>query len=267
MAADSPLPLPRATAPRRWPVALLVALLTGIGGAALALPIADWATELLDVSNFEGSRSVGVVCIWMPLAFIVGLIVGFGASLSMKGRGFGGFAKRQAVSWLIMAVLISAGAGLAYLDADHAPSIDGRTLALAIELRVPTNGRTAMELQKNGFCAYLFTEASHRQNTGEIQWSDSTQTQEFITLPMWAPVNSRNVPRIITTNMEGEAEQRFDVKLPQSPTTVDAAWTEWLPMKSGDGTEPPPSNQCFVRYKVRFSVEHSGTPADSSPDE
>jgi hypothetical protein len=247
---------------------LLVAFLTACAGAALALPVSDWAMELLDVSNFEGRLAYGAVCLWTPLGFLAGAVVGFVTGLTMGGRGFGGYLKRQVVSLVIVSALIAASAGLAYLAADHAPVIDGKTLSLQIEMRVPKGDFTPAELrEKRGFCVYLFVPEAHRQNTGTIDWAGAAQDAQFITLPVWAPINSRHGARSITADMEGEEGQLLDVKLPGSPQKIDDAWTDWLPMGRADRMSGAPERQNVVRYRVRFESEYSPAPLPESQEE
>jgi hypothetical protein len=245
--------------PKRWPVALLVALITGIASAFISVPISDWAMTALKVSNFEGGRAMGVVCIWAPLAAIVGMVVGFVVSFQIKRPGFAGFALRQGLALAIMVLLIGGVGGLAYATADHPPLIDGKTLALDIEVRVPAKGRSIEDLKTQKFDVAVVVSASDRSYS-DLRWSEATQTDEFITVPAWGTLNSSNAGREITAGVEGENRQLFSVMLGAKPTKLDQ-WSEWTPPRQRfDGSKPAPNDQYLVRYRVRFDSLYSPTP-------
>ena len=249
-----------AAQPKRWPMALLVALVTGVCGAVLAVPVSDWAMEAHHVSTREGGRACAAVGFFAPLAFIAGSVVGFTCGLLLGGSGLAGYLKRQAIALLAIAGLVCAVAGIAYASADHPPVIHGKTLALDIEVRVPTYGESIEELKANGFSVALLVSASDR-DYADMRWSEATRTEEFITVPAWAQLRSRKAGREITVGIEGENRQIFDVGRPASPKSIDDAWTEWLPPRSlFDGTKPSAEHQYFVRYRVRFETEYSPTP-------
>ncbi|MEO5720367.1 MAG: hypothetical protein ABIR71_02725 [Chthoniobacterales bacterium] len=122
---------------KRWPIALLVAFLTALAGAALAIPVSDWAMQAHQVSSFEGERAYGVVCVFLPLAFLVGGSVGFWIGMALGGSGFTGYLKRQGVALAVIVALVLAVGGWSYAIANHPPLVDGKALALEIEARVP----------------------------------------------------------------------------------------------------------------------------------
>ena len=213
------------------------------------------------VSNFEGARGYAVVCIWIPLGFIVGSVTGFVVGLTMKRTGVAGFFLKQAVALLAIAVLIGGVGGLSYAAADHPPLIDGNGLALEIETRVPAKGRSLADLQAQDFDVALVASASDR-NYSDMRWSEATQADNFITVPAWAVLNSRSANREITAGVKEENRQIFNVLLPPSPKQVDERWSEWAgPRQRFDGSKPAPEDEYQVRYRVRFARDYEPTPA------
>ncbi|MDQ6939204.1 MAG: hypothetical protein M3119_03510 [Verrucomicrobiota bacterium] len=105
---------PATPKPKRGPVALLVGLVSGIAAAALWAPVSDWAMQEHHVSNMEGGRAYAVIGLWIPLAFIVGGIVGFAVSLQVKGLGFVGYLFKQGIAIAIVVLLVGLGAGISY---------------------------------------------------------------------------------------------------------------------------------------------------------
>jgi hypothetical protein len=249
---------------RRWPIALLVGFVNAIAAAVLCVPVADWAMEQLHVSNFEGGRGYAIVCLWIPLSFIVGFVVGFGISFVVKRGGFVGYAIRQGLALFIVAILICGAGGLAYASADHPPLINDQNLALEIEVRVPTKGRSIEELRAADFNIALVVSASDRSYS-DLRWSEATRTEEFITLPAWATLNSKNAGREITAGVNGESRQVFNVLRTASPKQIDEAWSEWAtPRERFDGSKPAPEDQYLARYRVRFAAEYSPTPTPTA---
>lgn len=259
--------------PKRWPVALLVAIVTGIFGASLAAPVSDWAMQQHHVSNFEGGRGYAVACFWLPVSFLVSCIAGWVVSFLIKRSGGIGYLLKQGGALAVVTLLVAAGAGLAYITADHPPLIDGQNLALEIEVRVPAKGRTIEDLKKADFSIALVVSASDRSYS-DMRWAEATQSNEFITVPAWADLNSRNAEREITAGVQDENRQMFNVLRRASPK-IDETWSEWTPpYQRFDGSKPSPEDQYLVRYRVRFASEYSPTPRptiestpDSSPDE
>ncbi|MBA3385218.1 MAG: hypothetical protein H0T95_01100 [Chthoniobacterales bacterium] len=246
---------------RRWPVGLLVGLIAGIAGALLAAPVSDWAMEAHHVSTMEGGRACAVVGIWMPLAFIGGFAVGFVASLRLSGSGFVGFAKRQGLALLITAALVGVVGGLGWATADHPPEIDGKNLALEIEVRVPRKSRTIDDLKAHDFTVALVISASDR-NYSDMRWSEARAENDFIIVPAWSALNSRNAGREITAGVDGENRQIFNVILPASPKKADGTWSDWTGARQRfDGSKPAPQDQYLARYRVRFANEYSPTPS------
>ncbi len=249
--------------PRRWPLGLLVGLLTGAAGAFLAIPVSDWAMQAHHVSAMEGQRACAAVGLWAPLAFVAGGLVGLLVSLLLGGTGFAGYLRRQGVALAAIALLVLGAGGLGYLTAEHPPTLDGKALALEIETRVPAAGRTVAELRAAEFNVALLVSASDR-SYAEIRWSEARSEEDAIIVPAWAALRSRNFSREISAGPAGENLQLFPVALPASPRAADRMWSGWIaPDRRFEGGPPPPLEQYRVRYRVRLAEEQP--PAEVEP--
>jgi len=239
-----------------------VALITGVAGAVLAVPVSDWAMEAHHVSSMEGGRACAAIGIFAPLAFLVGALGGFVLSMWMKGVGFVGYLKRQALSLLTIAALVLAVGGLGYATADHPPLADGKPLALEIEVRVPTKNRSLEELKAARFMIALVVSVSDR-NYSNLRWDQARRTEEYMTVPAWAPLLSKNARWQITAHTEGESGQIFDVLLEASPP-VGPAWSGWIrPRERFDHSPVAPAEEYQVRYRVvSFPPDPAWLPAD-----
>jgi MFS family permease len=114
-----------------------IAFLTAIAGAVLSVVASLYLTELYHVSNFEGGRGMLIFFALAPLGLIVGFIIGLVVALRSRGTGFGGFAKAQGIALGIAIGLAAIVSGILYLAADHPPKLDGKSLALEFELKIP----------------------------------------------------------------------------------------------------------------------------------
>lgn len=103
------------------------------------------------VSSMEGGRACATMGIFAPLAFMVGSLAGFGLSLWLPGSGLIGYLKRQGVSLLVIVALVFAVGGIGWGTADHPQLYDGKSLALEIEVQVPTKNQTLEELKAADF--------------------------------------------------------------------------------------------------------------------
>ncbi|MGI9089024.1 MAG: hypothetical protein ACR2HH_14985 [Chthoniobacterales bacterium] len=246
-------------------MALLVGFVTALASAALTMPVAAWAMEALEVSNREGGRGFAIVLIWVPLALLLGFVSGFVVSFMIRRAGFAGYAMRQGIALALMAALILGVGGLVYGTADHPPLIDRKNLALEIETRVPTKGRSLEDLQAQDFTVALVVSDSDRSYS-DLRWQNATRTEEFITVPAWAGLNSRNAGREITAGVKDENRQIFNVLLGASPGKTDDSRSERAsPRERFDHSKPAPNEQYLVRYRVRFAEEYSPTPTPSAP--
>lgn len=250
---------PTTTADKRWPIALLVGFVSAVVSVPLCVWLADWAMRAHHVSNFEGGRAYAVIFCWVPPGFTVTLAAAFFVALQIKRRGFAGYLLKQVVGILVAMLIIAAAGGIGYATADHPPLIDGKNLALQIEVRVPANGRSVDDLKKAGFEVALVVSTSDR-NYADLRWAEATQSNEFIVVPAWANLNSRNAGREITVGVKDENRQIFNVMRRASPD-IDETWSDWeAPRERFDGSKPARQDAYQVRYRVRFAEEYSPTP-------
>src|SRR4051812_24780718 len=126
---NEPAPPVAPTRLRRWPVGLLVGLITSIVAGCAIVPIADWVTRMHHVSNMEGGRGCLIAVVWLPLAAIAGFVIGFVAALLVRQPGFLGYIIPQGIATGAAIVLLGAVAAIGYATANHPPLIDGKELA------------------------------------------------------------------------------------------------------------------------------------------
>ena len=242
--------------PWRGPVALLVALVNGIAGALLYLPVAFWGMEIHHASHFEGSSDFGglyldAVCchhrfsswIWDQFFYKAARI----SRLRLPAGNRVAYHRR------------SNRARRRHHLCNRRPStcatIGGKQLALEIELRVPANGRTIEQLQTVGFAARMDAEHDYAPDAS-LLWSRAARADEFVTVPMWAALHSETSTREIAVWDAHESWHTFKVAVPASPQKLDEQWSDWIVSVSRD-----PDNkerqvlECHARYRVRFAAD------------
>src|SRR5947209_12788975 len=267
MENTDPAPAAAPKTVRRWPVGLLVGLITAILSACAIIPIADWVTTMHHVSNMEGGRGCLMVMVWIPLAAMLGFVVGFVTTLLVRQSGLLGYVIPQAIAIAVCLVVLSAVAGIGYASADHPPLIDGKEVALEIEVQAPAKGRSIEQLKAADFSIALTVTTSDRAYC-DVRWVDAVESEGKIFVTAWARLNSRNAGREITVGVNGEDRQVFNVMLTASPKKTTDEWSEWqTPRTTFSGKMPAPDDQYLVRYRVRLAEEYSPTPAPNSPVE
>ena len=246
-------------AKRRWPLGLLVGLLTAIATAFAIIPVADWVMEMHHVSSMEGGRACAVVALWMPAAGLVGFIMGFVVTLLVRRDGFVGYLIPQGIALLAAGLGIAAAAGVGYATANHPPLLNGQPLALQIEVQVPAKGRTIEALKAQDFSVALLSNSDARY--ADLRWAEAMQTNDIIRVAAWVPLNSTDAGRQISVGINDEDRQLFVVVRAGAPKKIDEEWSEWTaPRTTFSGAKPEPNDQYLVRYRVRFANEYSPTP-------
>jgi MFS family permease len=141
---------------------IAIAFLTAIAGAVLSVVASLYLTELYHVSNFEGGRGMLIVFALAPLGLIVGFVIGLVVALWSRGTGFGGFAKAQGIALGIATGFAAIVSGILYLAADHPPKLDGKSLTLEFELKIPAALKLPAQPSEQTLYASLY--ANNRDN-------------------------------------------------------------------------------------------------------
>ncbi|MDQ6860062.1 MAG: hypothetical protein M3032_02770 [Verrucomicrobiota bacterium] len=257
---------PAAAPKRRWPLALLVGFITAVAAAFAILPVADWVMEMHHVSTMEGGRACAAVALWMPVSGLVGFVMGVVATLLVRRGGFVGYLIPQGLALGGVVLAIAAAAGIGYATADHPPLLDGKELALEIEVQAPAKGRSVEALKAQDFSVALLS--SSRGNYADLRWIDALQSGDSILVTAFATMKTSDAGRQISVGTANENRQLFTVMLPASPKKIDEEWSEWTPPRTTfTGSKPAPNDQYLVRYRVRFAAEYSPTPSPETAGE
>jgi MFS family permease len=230
-----------------------IALLTAIAGGILSTAASLYLTELYHVSNFEGGRGMLIFFALAPLGFIVGLIIGLIVALLSRGTGFSGFAKAQGIALAVTISLAAIVSGTLYLAADHPPTLNGKSLALEFEVKIPPTLKLPAQPSVQTLHASLY--ANDRDNRYALLDYDKITTRDgFVFVPGKASLLSQTFNRdlLVSIESEGGVSQFIKLKLRAKPTKEDEAWSDWMTATERADLSPVPDGERIaVRYRVQ----------------
>ena len=232
---------------------IAIALLTAIAGTILSVVASAYLTELYHVSDFEGGRGMLIFFALAPLGFVVGLIIGLIVALLSRGIGFGGFAKAQGIALGITIGLAAIVSGILYLAADHPPTLDGKSLALEFEVKIPPTLKLPPQPGTQNLHASLY--ANDRDNRyAQLDYDKIATRDGYIVVPGKTSLLSQTFNRdlLVSIESEGGASQFIKLKLRAKPTKEDEEWSDWMTAtERADLSSVPEGERIAVRYRVQ----------------
>lgn len=230
-----------------------VALLTAIAGGVLAVVASLYLTKLYHVSDFEGGRGMLIFFALAPLGLIVGFIVGLVVGLVSRAAGVRGFVKAQGIAFGVALALAAIVSGVLYLAADHPPKLDGKSLALEFEVKIPPALKMPAEADAQTLHASLY--ANNRDNRfATLDYDKIAKRDGYIFVPGKASLLSQTSNRDLLVSVEGEsgASQFIKLKLPANPRKEDEAWSDWVTAtEEADLSPVPEAQRIALRYRVQ----------------
>ena len=233
--------------------AIVIAFLTAIAGAVLSVVASVYLTELYHVSNLEGGRGMLIFFALAPLGLIVGFIIGLVVALRSRGTGIGGFAKAQGIALGIAIGLTAIISGILYLAADQPPKLDGKSLALEFELKIPSALKLPDQPSEQMLHASLYANNRHNRYA-ELDYDKIASRDGYVFVPGKASLLSQTFNRDLLVSIEGAggASQFIKLKLRAKPRKEDEAWSVWIAAtEQADLSPVPESERIAVRYRVQ----------------
>ena len=243
----------------RWLPAGLVGLVTGAITAFVGAYAADLGTRWHRVPDMEGQRGMAIAFLFIPLAFVVGLVVGIvvarrGGDVGSFAAGLARLAKAVGVALGLVAVTL----GFAWLTTNHPPTIDGQELVLEWEMRLPPGFTPRDSLSHHDFRVGLVASADDRDYT-RIRFDQVAQDDSFVVVTGSGYLRSRASRSLSMTWGPFDAHnpvQFVELPLAPVPSRRDMAWTDWMPLTQYmDLTPVPAERRALVRYRVSFAKD------------
>jgi len=231
-----------------------IGLLTAIVSAVFAVIGGDLTTRAHGVSNMEGGRAMAIVFLIAPAGALVGLIVGLVAARKVRTPGGAGFAKALALAIGVAATLGLVVFGYSWWRAPHAPEIDGHTLDLEFEVRMPA-GRDAPAADA-GFTVLMTSngQGDDRRNA-DLKFDALSRSEDRVVLPASAFLYTTTRQRFLVVNDVDGKHYWFDLPLRARPRAEDQSWSDWWPAPGKSATADVNGNGGFqIRYRVQPST-------------
>ncbi len=230
---------------------LLIAVLTGAVGAVLAVIGGDMTTRAHHVSNMEGGRAMLVLYAIAPAGALLGIIVGVVMARSVPGPGFGAFAKAQGIALLLTSTVSVVVFGFALWRAPRPPELDGQSLTLEFEIRLPP-GRAVPD-STGDFSVVLFSRGyGDDRRSADLKLDATTRSDARIVVPASAFLYTTTRQRFLIVNDLGDRHYWFDLPLPARPGRQAETWTDWWPRPGETATTDTHGNGGFqIRYHVQ----------------
>ena len=223
---------------------LLIALISAIIAAVLALYIGDAASRAHRVSDMEGGRG-WLLLFCMGLGFLAGGMIG---ALATRIRGTK-FTSALMAAGLMIAGLAAIAAAVAFLTVDSSPRIDGHRLRLEFEVLLPPG----QPLTNEGVGKLTVTVVGFvDQNHATLDPSRAAPRDARLAVPGSVPITSHSEHRELIVNLGEEPQQEFELKLPRSPRRENEAWSEWIaPHYETASLRVATDREVAIRYRVQ----------------
>ncbi|MBL9199771.1 MAG: hypothetical protein JNL39_04650 [Opitutaceae bacterium] len=230
--------------------AFLTAAVTGVFGL-IATGIVTSA--LNDWLHFYPRGDVGTALMTVLISAaggVVFFIFGYVVSSIVAGQPGAGFARAAGISCGSVLALSVAVLVIGRSRADVPPKIDGKELALAIELRPPTGftppqrpdeSTTGINVLPANHRTLLFGPLNHyRAKQVDGQWTISTKVH----------LGTSAAEKVLVVRLGPDTTLTFALPLRAHPDQRDTEWSAWLEADAGPAA-PAPAKKFRLRYRVR----------------
>ncbi len=250
-----------------WASSFFVAALTGVLGLVVAGLVTAACSEWLNVSNREGAA--GYLMVAMALVGgVVGFVLGLVVSRVIAGMPEPGWLKALGYSCGAVLALGGVTLGLGWLKADFEPKIDGRNLALAIEVRTPRGFVLPTQPDDYGvYAAVRVPGARSYSPQGKLDLSRATQAEGRWIVTALVPLITSAQNKVMDVRFSQQHSLTFPLPLRSKPQRSDLGeWSAWVDSGWDVGTaEPPPEKKFSLRYHVQLIEPPPPAPPEEDP--
>jgi hypothetical protein len=245
----------------------LRSILVGVITAAAAGVGAGWVAHLCigwyRVSGREGASGCFFVAV-AGLGVIAGLAIGVAGARILSASGFPGFFRELGLALGVTAALVGFAILFAWLAADLPPTLDGRELAVEVEVRLPA-GQAPLAPGETDIPPNVTITADsggRHQSSGSIRLSEARQAEGRWIVPAVVDLTTSDPGKSLGVQLVGQETQFFRLPLPGRPGRAQMDWSPWLENPTaGDLSPVDPAAALAVRCRVRFATPEADAPA------
>jgi hypothetical protein len=232
-----------------WIASLAVALVTAAAGLVLGGYLASLAVGWYRVSSFEGGAGYFVVGFAL-LGLVAGLVIGLVTCRAIAPALHLGAWKALLASQGALVVLAAIVGGTARLVADVPPTLDGRKLLLAVEIRWPASVTTSPATDTTPRHVRLFSVSGHtarNSREGALWREDARREDGHWIVPGAVELYTSRGERMLVVEPQPDGAKGWLVPLPGHPGRTQLEWSAWIP-RTRDGVPLPDG------FTMRFRV-------------
>lgn len=229
-----------------WLLTFFAAALTGVVAIFCGGLVAGACVSWYRISSFEGQSAYFVAGVALLSGILGGIIGGITAILMLKGPQ-GNFAVSMGWSCGIVVGIALLAAAAARLLADVAPRIDGDTLTLETELRLPPGvGLPDPESGYSYVKLFSFSGSKTRSHwPGDVHLQRARKEDGRWILPGEVEFYTTKGTRSLVYFLTDREPIGWILPLPRRPGPASLEWSEWLP------TDAEPGEGGDLRFRLR----------------
>jgi hypothetical protein len=142
--------------------------------------------------------------------------------------------------------------GIAFLLADHPPTLDGKSVALVFELKIPPALKIPDKPSRDSVHASLY--ATDRDNRyAVLDYKAMAFRDDSTIIPGRIPLGSQTFHRHLLVSIGDDTAwpQVVKLKLRAKPTKQDEVWSDWITAtEHADLSLVPEAERISARYRV-----------------
>jgi len=233
-----------------WKIALVVALLTGVVTAVVALPLSLKVTQMHKVSDFQGERASFIAFAIIPAAFVTGVVMGLLGTLLVGATGWPQFWQATGASVLMGQVAIFGVAGWSLLSIPSAPKVAGENLALEVEVHVPLARITEGSREPNQIRLSLYA-GPKDNNYATIDRALFREENDHLIVTAVAPLLSKSYSRSLSFHIGEDLWLAYDLTgLAATPEGDDFEWSALASLRDARIAGGPADSDVRLRWRV-----------------
>jgi hypothetical protein len=246
-----------------WPLSVLLGALNALAaGFATGLAASLWA-DWYHVTSFEGASGYFVVALAL-LGMVGGFVIGLVWARAVAATPAPGFLRALGFALLTTAGILALITGLAWLNADFPPQIDGKELVVDVEVRFPASLPVPTPSEAAGYGWHITLTAdggSRPQRVGGLRVREATQIEGRWVVPATVFLHTSDPGKSLGVGLGNRESQFFRPSLPGRPARENMAWSSWLTEPTFGNLKPvPTADAVAIRYRVQFFVEPPAPP-------